>query len=674
VRSVNCRNSLVVYLALLCGYSALAATTWTQPTPEELRMTSDPLAPNAPAVYLNYEEDVNVPAHNYRIYERVKILTERGKDEFGSIEIPYVARVWHIRGVEGRTIHSDGTVIPFTGQPYDKELERQGGVKQMAKVFSMPDVQVGSILEFRFEFQGDDGIVFWPHWTLQKPVFAHEEHFHFVPAALDVNSSMMMMVPDPSGHFTPATRLVYDAQLPPGAKVEDLPSGFDLRVQDVSAIPDEADSPPLESYSYHLYFYYTGNYSARDFWAGAGKAWQREVDRFADPSDAIRADVAQIVNPGDTADQKLRKIYVAVMTVDNTDFSRRHTEQENQAEGVKEKTAADIWDQKRGTPNEITRLFIAMARAAGVKASAMIVTQRDVRILNPNYLSWDQLTDEIAIVNLDGKDIYLDPGERYCEFGKLHWKHTQVMGIRETDNGTQAVLTPAADYKDNVVDRSADLQLGPDGKLTGTIAYSMTGVEALRWRQLALRSDADEARHRFDDVLQRMVPPGVTVKTDHFDGLTEISQPLVATVNVSGSMGTATGKLVIVPGGFFEAGVKPQFADETRQNPVDLHYPYAVRDQVKIALAPGLAVHGLPTDAQIPFPQCAEYIAKYGGSASEYQQARLLALGQTVYPKDKYPQLRDFFQKTGAQDQQQVVLQRNPASAAGAAADSGRSE
>jgi hypothetical protein len=43
-----------------------------------------------------------------------------------------------------------------------------------------------------------------------------------------------------------------------------------------------------------------------------------------------------------------------------------------------------------------------------------------------------------------------------------------------------------------------------------------------------------------------------------------------------------------------------------------------------------------------------------------------MALGKTVYAKDEYPTLRDFFQKTGAQDQQQVVLDRAPVTASGA--------
>jgi hypothetical protein len=50
-----------------------------------------------------------------------------------------------------------------------------------------------------------------------------------------------------------------------------------------------------------------------------------------------------------------------------------------------------------------------------------------------------------------------------------------------------------------------------------------------------------------------------------------------------------------------------------------------------------------------------------------------MALGKTVYSKDEYPQLRDFFQKVNAQDQQQLVLDRAPA-AAGAAGGSGANE
>ncbi len=637
-------------------------------------MTSDPAAPNAPAVFLNYDEYMDVPGHFDRYYGRIKILTQKGVVEFGDVRIPYPAGVVNVRALEGRTIHSDGTVIPFAGQPYDKEIVKAGGVKEMEKVFSLPDVQVGSIIEYRFEIQYDDRWIFWPEWYLQQPIFVHEAHYHFIPAALDVNSTMEIMVPDPQGKQIPATRLQYDAALPPGAKLQDLPSGMDLTVKDIPPIPDEPDSPPLGSFSYRLFYYYTGNYSAKEFWTGAGNAWSKSVDHFAEPSDAIRQAVGQIVSPGDTDAQKLEKIYAAVMTIENTRYSRERSQEENKAEGVKVLTAADVWSEKRGTPNQITRLFIAMARAAGMNAYAMAVTERDKSVLNANYLNWHQLTDEIAIVAVGGKEVYFDPGERYCEYGKLAWKHTQVLGMRQTASGTEPVLTPAAEYKDNEEDRMAGLQLGPDGKLLGEIKISMTGAEALRWRQQALTSDEEATKTAFDRHLQGEVPPGVVVKTRQFTGLTDDTQPLVAIVDVSGGMGTAAGKRVIFPGTFFEASAQPRFAAQTRENPVDLRYPYLIRDQVKVTLAPGLTVTSVPNSAQIPFPQNAEYIAKYGGSGNTYQQARLLAVGNTLYKKEQYPDLRDFFQKVDGQDKGQVVLDRTAAGSAQAGTAAGANQ
>ena len=47
----------------------------------------------------------------------------------------------------------------------------------------------------------------------------------------------------------------------------------------------------------------------------------------------------QIVSPGDTDQQKVEKIYAAIMKLENTSFTRTHSAQENKAEGIKVKNA-----------------------------------------------------------------------------------------------------------------------------------------------------------------------------------------------------------------------------------------------------------------------------------------------------------------------------------------------
>lgn len=629
-------------------------------------MTSDPAAPNAPAVYLFREETVSDDLHMHSMYARIKILNEKGKEMFSDIEIPYEATNFGITDIGGRTIHADGTVIPLTAKPIDKLVVKSGRYKVMEKVFSMPDVQVGSIVEYRWKLRYDEMYFSSPEWYIAQPVFVHRAHYHFNPT-----KTSMTIIHKEHGHEDAASTLLYTFSLPQGVKVKEGQDGYDLIVENIEPLPDEDYMPPFRSFSFRVIFYYSPWRTPDDYWRNQGKYWSKDVDRFANAG-KVRGAVSQIVAPGDSDEQKVEKIYAETMKIENTSFTRAHSAEENKAEGVKVKNADDIWEQKRGTSDEITRLFIALVRAAGLKAYAMVVVNRDQNVLQTAYMDWDQLDDEIAIVNIGGKEVFFDPGQRYCEFAKLHWKHTWVSGVRQTDGGTQIATTPGLTYVDNKMDRIAQLSLDPDGKLHGFIRVTMTGTEALHWRHVALSGDVDELKKEFDQYLQERVPPGVEVKTNHFVGLTDYTTMLMAQVDVSGTLGTSTGKRVFLPAVFFEASAKPLFVHEKRENPVDLHYPYTMHDQFSLTLPPNLAAESVPKETNIPFAPNGDYVAKFVVQGNTYAYGRLLRLANPFYKIDEYASLRSFYQKTNTDDQEQVVL--HPAAVAAVTAPAGNSK
>ena len=113
--------------------------------------------------------------------------------------------------------------------------------------------------------------------------------------------------------------------------------------------------PPMHNYTYRALFYYTIARTTDEYWATEGKYWSKNVDRFVD-SGKLSGIAATIVSPSDTPEQKLEKIYGAVMTVENTTLTREHTGAEDKALGVKIKTAADIWAQKRGNRDRLPPL------------------------------------------------------------------------------------------------------------------------------------------------------------------------------------------------------------------------------------------------------------------------------------------------------------------------------
>jgi hypothetical protein len=107
-----------LFSASFLTLSPFASAQWTAPTPEELSMTSQPQAPGAAAVYLYREEKTDDPDQTYSEYVRLKILTEGGKD-LANVELKYISEGYtnySVDNIAGRTIHPDGTVIPFSGK------------------------------------------------------------------------------------------------------------------------------------------------------------------------------------------------------------------------------------------------------------------------------------------------------------------------------------------------------------------------------------------------------------------------------------------------------------------------------------------------------------------------------------------------------------------------------
>ncbi len=653
---------IITSIMALTSVQALA-DAWIKPTPEELQMTAEPAAPGAAAIYLLRDERADDKMHVHITYVRLKILTEKGK-QYADQEISYEGAQFRIFGVEGRTIHSDGTVIPFTGKPYEKLLEKSGKEKYKATVFTLPDVQVGSILEYRYVLSYESNVVVSPRWYLQGPLYVRKAHFQFIPSDRVLEDGHGGVL---QGH------VAYSAYLPPGGSVVYSPAAkyYTIDVENIPAFPEEEFMPPMHNYSFRALFYYTIAKTADEYWGNEGKYWSKNVDKFIDAG-KLSTVASQIVSPTDTPAQKLQKIYAAVMKLENTSLTREHSGVEDKAQGIKVKTAADIWEQKRGNRDELTRLFVGLARAAGFKAYVGFVTNRDRNLFVPEYLDMGQLDDDIAIVQIDGKEQFFDPGERYAAFGELHWKHAATQGIRQTDKGTVVFLTPSPVYQSTSELRTAYLEIEPNGKVSGTIRIVLTGSRALRWREFALRNDEDALKEQFQETVQQEMPPGIEVKTDHFLGLTDWDKNLQGVLNVSGSMGTATAKRVFLPATFFEATGHPLFALDKRTMPIDLNYPFAMQDTVSIKLPPAFDIESLPKDAEVTFPQNAYYRAKFTREGGMVKSLRVIVLGNVVYKADEYPALKDFYQKVNAKDKEPAVLEFIQAASAGAPA--GKSE
>jgi len=98
-----------IFVGIL-SFAIPALAQFQPPTDEELKMTSEPKAPGAAAIYLYREEKVDDSLHFHSLFVRIKVLTEKGK-ELATVSVPYVRSSFKITDVRARTIHADGMVI-----------------------------------------------------------------------------------------------------------------------------------------------------------------------------------------------------------------------------------------------------------------------------------------------------------------------------------------------------------------------------------------------------------------------------------------------------------------------------------------------------------------------------------------------------------------------------------
>jgi hypothetical protein len=633
---------------------ALASAQFQNSSPEELKMTADPANPGASAVILNLEEKTDDTVHYISKYARIKILTEAAK-ELATVRIGYARGGYTIADVSGRTIHPDGTIVPLAVKPTDLMQQKVGQAEIHEVVFNLPSVEVGSIIEYYYQVRYEH-YCHNPDWEVQGPYPVRKAHYLFAPCPGIIDNTPGLGGPGVVDHHGQVlSDLMWYVHLPAGKSI--APSAahrFELNVENIPALPNESWMPPVESQRYEVRFYYAPGTSAPAYWNNESKYWIKDVDHFAEQSHAIKSAAQEIAGDAPAPLDKAKKLYAAVQALDNTDFSR----EKNKAEGLKEATRAeDVLTQKSGNSQEITLLYLALARAAGLTAYPMKVADRRYGIFNASYLSFGQLNATVVILDIDGKDMVLDPGEKMCPFGTVIWHHAGAGGVRQTDKGIDSWATPLNVYGDNTVTRRAELTVALDGSVAGKLQFGMTGQEALHWRQRALRIDEDSLKREFDHWIKTQIGTGLEAHVSRFARLDDPSGDLGAYATVTGSAGSVTGKRILLPASFFLNSEDRAFISQpNRQLAVDMHFAAQVKDGVLYHLPAGYSLEAALPPSSVPWPEHAVYQLKASAGANGVTVTDTLARAFTFIQPDEYSALRDFYQKVAAADQQQLVF------------------
>ncbi len=629
--------------AFLCGLLLFPSLCrgqnhdWQPITPQDMQFKAIADYPNEPAVLL-YHADYITYVSDYDqsefVYNRIKVLTDAGK-AYADVEIPLAPWI-KIRDLEARTIQADGNISELTSKPFEKVIFKNRDFKFLAETFTLPNVMVGTIIEYRFRLQSS-----WinsTQWTLEHDLFTVREHFLFKHA----------------GPFT-MSFVVSGSNAKPEKKNET----YELELTNVPPFQSEEQMPPAENYKASVQFFYgkTDTAGVREFWTQKARSWSLGADNFIGYHREIRDAAAAAIGSATDPEEKLRKLYARVQEVRNLYWERERSSEEEKKEHLQESNSVvDVLKHGYGNSYGISALFVAMARAAGFNASLIRVASRERRFYRPEFLDSSQYNWTLAGVTLQNKNLLLDPATKFCPFGLVRWPHTATSAVKFEKDAWNFMTMPSLGQERAVVTRTARVALDDQGSLKGHVTITFEGGEALERRLLNLQTDEAGRNKALEDEVTSWLPPQSIARMNYSQGWQETGGTVVADLEIEvPAYAAKVGNRLLLPSSLFPTKQKEVFRHAERKYPVYFPYAFSGLDVTVIKMPAGYSLETIPEAIEVK-PKFGMYRNSTKISEGQIVNSRGLFISQFMFEPAQYPELREFFGKVETGDQFQTVL------------------
>ena len=358
-----------------------------------------------------------------------KILQQRGK-ELAEVEINYDSTYERVELEFARTITPQGEVI-YAGKENIRDVTKYLNFplysNAKALIISMPSVEVGSIIEYKFKVYSsklvnkDD---FTTLYRLQEKYPIYQAKFDLVvPQEREVN-------------FKFFNEEYCKINLAPQIKVEDNKKVYSLSFREIPPLIPESKMPPHSLVNPAILF------SSFSSWEEIYQWWYNLYKDKIILSKESKNFVHQLIKDVENDYDKAKKIYEYVAK------NIRYVAVEYGEGGYEPHKAEQIFLNRYGDCKDQAVLLVAMLREAGLKASPVLIPTRQAYKIDEKFPSLN-FNHAIACVEIDGKFIFMDPTAETTSFSELPFSDQERKVLVILDDGYKILTTPQ--LKDNAV-------------------------------------------------------------------------------------------------------------------------------------------------------------------------------------------------------------------------------
>lgn len=647
-------NVLRTFLMTLFVYLLLPVNTfgqqWKPLDPADIALKAPIVEKDADAeallweVYLNDTDDYTT---EFVHLLRIKIFTEKGKENHSKIDIPYFTGV-SIKDISGRVIKPDGTITELKKDSvFDREMVKYGKYKLKTKSIAVPGIEPGAIIEYKY-----------------REVFEHGTNYSklYFQREIPVQAVRYFLKPHPRVLDPMKTYSARQA----GSQFEQAGSGyFKTEMKNVPSFKEEPHMPPEDQIKLWMLVYYAPDVTdktAEAWWKKKAKSlYDTQKDRMK-INDDVRNATTEAIADATTPEQKLERIfnYCKTKIKDINDDASGITQE--QKDKIKDKHSPSD-TLKRGYANgaDINFLFAAMVNAAEMEARMIMVADRSKIFFDPNFTNTYFINGSSVAVKISDQWKFFDPANEYVPYGMLRWQEEGIQVLLCDSKTPMLVTTPLSTPDKSVKQRIAKLKLSEDGDITGDVTVNYTGHHAVEMKEDYDDESTEERENRLCYSVTRRLSTA-SLSNIKIENVTDRFKPFSYSykVHVNG-YAERTGKRIFLQPAFFQKGIAAMFTASERTQDIYINYPWSEDDQIEIELPPGYSLDNADAPAGIDVSPTAKYSVKL--SITKDQKIlifkRQLMFNGLLFPKNMYTNIKHFFDHIHKQDNHAVTLKQS---------------
>lgn len=594
---------------------------------------------------------------NHEYWYRIKIYKKEGLS-WANFQVPYYVGYEDLND-ESVKFSNAVTYNLENGAVVKTKLNNEGTFKQNVNEYwsqatiSMPDVKVGSVVEFKYILKSEN-IVKFPIFENQYDIpVNYSEYLTEIPEIFIYKSVLKGNVKVKSDAKFVNGNQSYDDQYKRTASLSYRQINTTFVTENIPAIKEEDYVDNFRNYTSSIQNELERTrfpeQPVKDYsitWEGVAKIIfeNKDFGKQLNERDYLIQDLKMILENAVSQEEKLSIIFKFVQSKMNWNMEYGY---------FTEKGVKQAYLDKTGNVAEINFILIAMLKLAGINADPVLISTIAHGI--PSFPNRTVFNYVIAAAEIEGKQILLDATHKYTTqnilpLHALNWtgRLIKLDGTSQEINLVPAILSKVYYTLMTKVDLS--------GQITGKFRVQKMDYEAYRFREKNAIQNEDNyleiAENNWD---------GIQIKDYSIENRdTDMSKPVIETFTFASENHCEIigGKMFIDPLLFFTIKKNP-FVQEKREMPIYFGYPKQEKYTINLEIPEGYMVDSFPKAMKIVSEdKMLSFVINAQADGNKIQIIIAKEINAAILSAEYYDDLKSFFQKIIDKQNEKIILKK----------------